>query len=88
MATETRTRYITVTDNPDEWGEVRNGFDHSAEADKIRDAVRAAGGRIEVYASQPPDAEQRDEIDWFSEWCTEGYLWSGERWREWFAGKV
>lgn len=81
-------KYITVSASNDAWGEVIAGsdFDSTREARKICEAAREHG--LVVYLDQRPSIDDRQdgiEIDWWSTWCGEGYMWGNREWSDWFA---
>jgi hypothetical protein len=90
MTTTTKAYFATVSSDADSWGCDLDGFDHIAEARRIRDAADAAGIPVAFDSSarhlrQNEDGTENYEIDWFSAWCSDGHKWTDEQWTEWFT---
>lgn len=85
----TTTKYITISTLSDAWGDTTAAAEFNAcrEASKIGEAAEAHG--ITVYTDETPPHDVREdvtEINWFTTWCIEGWLWSDEQWIEFFSG--
>jgi len=83
-----RQTYITINDDPDDWGAMPPGCDLDAEITKIINAADDA--KIVVYHNCQPSQEVRDngtEIDWFAEWCGVGHEWDEHDWTNWFRAQ-
>jgi hypothetical protein len=90
MTTATNNRFITVSTDADSWGTNDEGFDHVAEARRIRDAAESAGVPVAFDKPSSPlrqnaDGTENSEIEWFDVWCREGHAWTDEQWVEWFT---
>ena len=87
----TTTKFITISTDLDAWGDTTAApdFDVRDTVAQIRDAAESCG--ISVLTDETPrlllddDGNERDQIDWFTTWCSEGYLWHDWQWREFFA---
>ena len=92
----TKTKYISVSTDPDTWGEDVNcpadiqRRDAIENAARIRYAAEEAG--IEVVFNErltspmyDEEGDIRDQIDWYTTWSREGSEWTDEEWLNWFA---
>jgi hypothetical protein len=81
-------KFITISTMPDAWGDTAAAPDFSQLRESMKLTAAAEASDIEVYVdcknynSADPD---QAEIDWFSTWCREGFLWDESRWVEWFS---
>lgn len=81
-------KFITISTDSCDWGDTNDApaFDVNRETAQIRDAAQKHGISVYVDAKPPWDvADLGEEIDWFSTWSLEGYLWGDEQWSDWFA---
>lgn len=86
-----RNKFITISTDPTDWGDTSAipDFNINDAVQQIRDAAESQG--IEVLTDESPrfvcnvDGSEKDNVDWFTTWCSEGYLWMDWQWRKWFA---
>ena len=88
------TKFITISSDPTAWGDTTADPNFSVDdtVQQLSDAAEANG--IEVLLDEYPrvlydvDGHERDQIDWFTTWCCEGWQWGDAKWREFFHSYV